>query len=136
MGDPVLFRCPSASVYATEGCRAGDYVYNVSFSGTGLPLGDLRFGVDNRSGSALVTAEGGGFSLVGAAGALLAQSTFGPTLWMNDSWTTYGTGASSSTMLLPTDLLFIDVGTHDPAGLGYTCQLTAPGGVIGRLALP
>jgi hypothetical protein len=115
-GDPRLGTCPGTVTYASSGCFAGDYVYNLTiFSGTTV-FDQVEFEVTNATGSVVWLFSDGGFSIINRTGVVQASSAPSVHLEMTGTWNMYAPWVTGSTPLTPNYDIVIDMGVGDPTG--------------------
>jgi hypothetical protein len=125
VGNPVPTACPATGSFATTGCTAGDFTYDITIEEASISFGEVAFEVTTSNGM-LDRAIGGtpGFSILNSTGAPVAQSaaTAGE-MSMTEGWSYHG-GVSGSTSLTNLCSVTVDMGTVDPRGLGYLLVVT------------
>jgi flagellin-like protein len=132
-GNPVGSKCTTAAqTYAANGCLTGDYEYTLTVESSSITMSSIEFQVKAASGSILSVAGVGGFSLVNTAGTPVAQCTGNgvtanavmacnaPLANFAASPACNGGACSTSTPITSIYTIVIDMGTANPAGLGYT----------------
>ncbi|MCI4339342.1 MAG: hypothetical protein L3J68_03305 [Thermoplasmata archaeon] len=140
-GDPTLSRCPANSSFASVGCGADDYGYNVFILNvTGVQLSQVQFEVLIASGNVENGTGGLGFSVLNVSGEIVAQfgTQDGFMSMSSGSWS-YSPGINAATPLLNSDSIVIDIGPLDPLGDGYTFVAIGTNGITGtthELSLP
>jgi hypothetical protein len=140
-GDPTLSRCPSNSTFASVGCGASDYRYNVRIVNvTGVLLSQVQFEVLTASGAVENGTGGLGFTVLNVSGDVVAQfETLDGVMTMSSGSWSYSPGISAATLLLNSDNIVIDIGPIDPLGDGFTFVAVGTNGITGttsELALP
>ncbi|MGA8604529.1 MAG: hypothetical protein WB788_05645 [Thermoplasmata archaeon] len=139
VGNPAAGVCPSAGTFATTGCLAGDFVYNLTIEASTFNFGNVLFHVTSRNGT-VVVATGGqpGFSILHTGGAVAADFPApGGVLAMTSGWS-YAPRTNSSTPLTSLYSILVDMGTSNPVERGYSFVEVGTGGAVGSstLALP
>jgi len=139
VGNPVAGVCASGATFATAGCLAGDFTYNITIEGSTVTFGSVLFQIETPSGAVDIEHGGEpGFSIDRNTGVLAAQyATTGGAMNMTGGWTYFG-GVNSSTPLTALYSILVDVGTVDPAHQGYlfVTECVASCTVAGSLSLP
>jgi len=146
-GNAVSSVCASGATYATNGCKAGDYVYTLTVETATASFSSVLFEVKTGTGAVLVAASVGGFTVTTVSGAIAAQmTTASTTLAMTSTFGTYGAspicnGAACgpSTTFSSIYSIVIDMGTGNPTGQGYSFVAVGTGsysGTTSPLALP
>ena len=149
-GNPIATRCYGTSLtFAMNGCKGGDYVYNLTIETAGATFANVLWEVKTASGGIYVLAGPGGFSIINIAGIVVAQSVnfaAGDGMAMTASFSTFSASAtacngapcSSSTPFSSIYTIEIDMGTANPAGQGLSFVTVGTDGYSGTtsLALP
>jgi hypothetical protein len=119
-GPVTLSVCPSESVFSSDGCVAGHYVYRVTITIAAVALGDFGLVVTNSSAVIWSGDSNAGLTILNANDSVLAQfSTLGGPMYADSNWT-YTNMTSGSTQLSTSDALLLDMGRMNPGGLGLT----------------
>lgn len=134
-----LLTCPSGDTYVGNGCRAGDYAYEIgiAYVQTAVTFERVLFEVETATGGVVnLGPVDGGFAIVNLSGAVLAESTPGPLLSMT-GWTfPVGSPATNTTPLnMVNDLIVIDMGTSAPSGEGYLFVTNGVGSLSGSATI-
>jgi len=146
-GSPTPSICLATYTYATNGCKAADYIYTLTVETTGAAFGNVLFEVKTSSGAIDVAASVGGFSIMSIAAVVVAQmTTASTTLAMTSVFGTYsavatacnGAPCSGSSPFSSIYTIVIDMGTGNPGGTGLTFVAIGTAGYSGTtsLALP
>jgi flagellin-like protein len=133
-GNPIGSQCTTAAhTFAANGCLTNDYEYTLTVESSSISMNSIEFQVKTSSGAILTLGAGvGGFSIVNTAGTPVAQCT-GNTVTANAvmacnaplgnfaaSPACNGGACTTSTPITSIYTIVIDMGTANPAGLGYT----------------
>ena len=87
VGGPTSSKCPATYTYATNGCLAGDYFYNLTVETAGPNFGSVLFEVRTSGGGVYTAAGVGGFTILTITGKVAAQmTTASATLAMTSSF--------------------------------------------------
>ncbi len=136
-GNPIEGTCPSGSTFLTSGCAAGDAEYTLTIEASTVAFGDVAFEVLTPAGSVVSGTGGLGFTVLNLSGVVLAQfAAPGGQMSMSSAAWTYASGTTSSTPLLYTDSIAIDIGTIDPMGQGFYFAATGVGQYTGTAVGP
>ncbi len=127
VGGPTSSKCPATYTYATNGCLAGDYFYNLTVETAGPNFGSVLFEVRTSGGGVYTAAGVGGFTILTITGKVAAQmTTASATLAMTSSFSTYGASpvcngvaCGPSTLFSSLYTIEVDMGTANPTGLSY-----------------
>jgi len=133
-GDPRLGTCPRNATYASSGCFAGDYVYNLTIFAGATSFAEVEFEVTNATGSVAWLFSDGGFSIINRTGVVQASSTPSVQLEMTGTWNTYAPWVTGSTPLTNNCNILIDMGVGDPAGARLEFVTIGTGGYTGTTA--
>lgn len=139
VGNPTAGICTSGSSFATRGCIAGDFVYNLSIEASSITFGEVLFHIETPYGT-LYVASGpySGFAILNSNGSLVAlYQTVGGVMNMTEGWN-YVAGTTTSTPLSSAYTIVVDVGTANPRHQGYEFIARGSGSFSGTavLALP
>jgi hypothetical protein len=147
VGGPTYSKCPATYTYATNGCLAGDYFYNLTVETAGPTFASVLFEVQTSAGTVYAATGVGGFTILTISGKVAAQmTTASAMLAMTSSFGTYGAsptcngvGCGPSTLFSSLYTVEIDMGTTNPVGLSYQFVAIGTGsysGVTSPVALP
>jgi len=132
--DPRLGTCPVNATYASSGCFAGDYVYNLTIFAGDTAFDEVEFEVTNATGSVAWLFSDGGFSILNWTGVMQASSTPSVHLEMTGTWNTYAPWVTGSTPLTNNCDILIDMGAGDPTGAHLEFVTIGTGGYTGTTA--
>lgn len=146
-GNPISSICATGNTYATNGCKATNYIYTLTVESASASFSSALFEVKTSSGSIFAAAGVGGFTVENIGGLIAAQSTAAVTLAMSATFATYGASpicngvaCSSSTAFSSIYTIVIDMGSAtSPVGQGYTFVAIGTGsysGTASPVALP
>jgi len=134
-GNPVASTCHSGYTYATNGCSAGDYTYQLTIESSSVHFNDVLFEIRTSAGAIYTLPAGtGGFSIINITGQLAAQSSAiatGAPMNMTTTWTAYGPGISGSSSLTNIFSILLDMGTNSPSGEGLALVAFGTNGYLG-----
>jgi hypothetical protein len=142
VGDPVRGTCATGSTFATNGCLAGDFTYQLTVGTSYLSFGGVIFNVDTSTGPLYNVPSPGGFSVVAPSKTILAQVAIpgGASMTTNGGVETFGVGESRANLLVAGDTIVLDMGTADPAGMGLgfsaTISVLINGGMVFTPVVP
>jgi flagellin-like protein len=127
VGSPTSSKCIAAFSYATNGCLAGDYFYNLTVETSGPTFASVLFEVQTSAGTVVTAAGVGGFTILTITGKVAAQmTTMSATLAMTSTFGTYGASpicngvaCGPSTLFSSLYTIEVDMGTAPPTGLSY-----------------
>jgi len=131
--------CATGSTFATNGCKAADYVYTLTVETATASFASVLFEVKTSTGAVFVAASVGGFSITTVTGAIAAQqSAASTTMAMTSTFGVYGAspicnGAACgpSTTFSSIYSIVIDMGTGNPTGQGYSFVAVGTGSYSG-----
>jgi hypothetical protein len=138
VGNPVAGTCAAGDTYATQGCKAGDYIYTLTVESSTVTFGSVAFEVRTATGAVLTTPGAQGFAILSDTGAVAALGATPSGSLVSTGWAFPGS-VTNSTALSTLYTITIDMGTTDPAGQGYTFTALGMGAYDGTttpLALP
>ncbi len=147
-GNPTSSICTSTYTYAANGCKGGDYIYTLTIETSTISFASILMEVKTSSGAIVTVASVGGFSVMTISGVVAAQmTTASTTLAMTSTFGTYsavatacnGAPCTTSTSLTSIYTIVIDMGSGNPAGLGYEFVGVGTGsysGTTSPLSLP
>jgi len=141
-GDPIANTCAVSSTFSVNGCKAGDYIYEITIeTSSQVAFDNVLLEVKTSTGAIESHVGAGGFSIMSIGGQVLAQTPIpgGESMAMVSTFTTYGIGVWPETYLTSVYSILLDMGTANPAGLGYTFVVVGTNGyagTTGSLSLP
>jgi hypothetical protein len=139
--NPVSSLCPAGDTYLMNGCAAGDYTYTLMIEVSTVTFASVLFEVKTSAGAILTLLAGtGGFSILNVTQGVAAQAApSAAAMVMTSPFESYGTSYGPTSPLTTLDRIFIDMGTGNPLGLGYTFIVIGAGqytGTTSPLTLP
>jgi flagellin-like protein len=146
-GNPIAGKCGGTSpTFATNGCKGGDYVYNLTVETTGATFANVLWEVKTSSGGIFALTAAGGFSIMNIAGVVVAQAAVAAAagMAMTASFSTFsasatacnGVSCSSSTPFSSIYTITLDMGTANPQGQGLSFVTVGTAGYSGTTSLP
>jgi len=139
IGAPIQETCPRSDTLPSNGCSAGDTVFNMTVEESSATFQQFQFRLVTPNGT-IYNSPGGapGFSVLNGSGAVVAYWV-APNGEMNmtTGWT-YAMGFGSSTPLLNVDTIHVDVGPIWRTGQGCAVVTvnSLSGNVIAAQTLP
>jgi len=139
-GNPVLSTCAAGDTWATNGCVAGDHVYILTIEISTITLSDVAFEVRTPVGAVADVPGAQGFSIWNITGGTVARSSAPSPVLLSSVWS-YAPGShfNGTTPLTTLYTIWIDMGTTNPSGLGYSFVALGQGqfgGMTAPLGLP
>ena len=138
-GSPILGTCASGWTFATRGCLAGDFVYNITVETSSITFGEVLFHIETLNDTIYVASGSySGFSILNAAGSVAAHyQALGGVMNMTSGWT-YVAGTDSATSLTTLYTVLLDVGMTNAHGQGLSLVAVVSGPIpeTGVLPLP
>lgn len=128
--------CPAGAGIAPgsmDGCRPGDFTYVVTLMQAGIQLGGFELVVFAENGSVFRSTGPASFAVVASSGEVIASSPLpaGP-LEMNASWLGYASGVNTSTPMVLTETIVVDMGqASSTRALTFSLQATGINNYVG-----
>jgi len=115
-GNPLDVNCTVSLVLSKARVTAGDFTYELTLTGWGVPFGSVRFEIANSTGTVLTNSGVGEFAVVNATDVPLTFSVIGAGrgLAMTQDWTTYSPGISDSNSTARWESILVDTGQIRP----------------------
>jgi len=145
-GNPIAGTCGGThTTFATNGCKAGDYLYNLTIETTGATFSNVLWEVKTSTGGIYALASAGGFSIMNIAGVPVAQAAIAAAAGMamtspfssfsSSATACNGVSCGSSTPFSSIYTITLDMGTSNPVGQGFSFVTVGTGGYSGTTAL-
>jgi hypothetical protein len=136
-GNPSVGICPSGGTFATRGCLAGDFVYNLTIETSTITFGEVLFHIETANNTVYAaTGSYSGFSILTSTGLVAAHyQTVGGSMNMTTRWT-YVAGTNATTPLTSLYTLVLDMGAKNPRGLGLSFVAMVTGAIPETAILP
>jgi len=136
VGNPIAGTCAAGGSFATRGCIAGDFVYNLTIETSSITFGEVLFHVETQNDTLyFATGPYSGFAILNSTGSLVAHyQTVGGVMNMTVGWN-YVAGTTASTTLSDIYSIVVDVGTANPHGQGYDFVALGTGSFSGSASV-